>query len=53
MHIAIKSLIVQQVINALTVRNWLTGFYIIEYEQNGNFRAAYGEKKLTSAIRTN
>jgi len=46
LHNYFKSLVVQQVNNALTIRNWLTGFYIIEYEQNGNDRAAYGEKTL-------
>ena len=30
----------------LTIRNWLTGFYIVEYEQKGNDRAKYGEKLL-------
>ncbi|MCD7850223.1 MAG: PDDEXK nuclease domain-containing protein [Parabacteroides sp.] len=29
-----------------TVRNWLFGRYIIEYEQQGNDRAQYGEKLL-------
>lgn len=29
-----------------TVRNYLIGFYIVEYEQNGNDRAAYGERLL-------
>lgn len=44
----------QQVNTALTIRNWLIGLYIIEYEQNGNDRARYGaallktlSKKLT------
>lgn len=32
----------QQVNTALTIRNWLIGFYIVEYEQNGNDRATYG-----------
>lgn len=27
----------------LTTRNWLTGYYIVEYEQNGEDRTAYGE----------
>ena len=31
---------------ALTLRNWLIGYYIFEYEQNGQDRAAYGEKLL-------
>ena len=29
---------------ALTARNWLIGYYIVEFEQNGEDRAAYGEK---------
>ena len=28
----------------ITARNWLTGFYIVNYEQNGKDRAEYGEK---------
>lgn len=32
---------------ALTVRNWLIGLYIVKYEQNGNDRAVYGEKLLS------
>lgn len=31
---------------ALTTRNWLMGCYIVEYEQNGEDRASYGEKLL-------
>ena len=30
----------------VTTRAWLTGFYIVEYEQHGNDRAKYGEKLL-------
>jgi predicted nuclease of restriction endonuclease-like (RecB) superfamily len=30
----------------LTIRNWLIGFYIVEYEQNGEDRAKYGLKLL-------
>ena len=30
----------------LTIRNWLFGFYIVEFEQNGEDRAIYGEKHL-------
>ena len=26
----------------LTVRNWLIGYYIVEFEQNGEDRAQYG-----------
>ena len=30
----------------LTARNWLTGFYIVNYEQNGSDRAKYGDKTI-------
>lgn len=30
----------------LTIRNWLVGFYIVEFEQNGSDRAKYGERLL-------
>jgi len=30
----------------LTIRNWLIGYYIVEYEQKGEDRARYGEKLL-------
>ena len=32
---------------SLTVRNWLIGFYIVEFEQNGEERAAYGSQLLS------
>lgn len=31
---------------ALTARNWLIGYYIVEYEQNGKDRAQYGEQLI-------
>ncbi len=30
----------------LTMRNWLIGYYIVEFEQKGKERAQYGEKML-------
>jgi hypothetical protein len=30
----------------LTVRNWLVGYYVVEYEQNGEDRAKYGTSLL-------
>lgn len=30
----------------VTARNWLIGYYIVNYEQNGKDRAKYGEKTL-------
>ena len=32
----------------LTIRNWLIGYYIVEYEQQGEDRAQYGNKILRS-----
>ncbi len=32
--------------NELTLSNWRTGKYIVEYEQNGNIKAEYGKKLL-------
>jgi predicted nuclease of restriction endonuclease-like (RecB) superfamily len=34
----------KQVNVALTLRNWLVGLYIVEYEQHGADRAEYGQK---------
>lgn len=30
----------------LTLRNWVIGYYIVEYEQNGNDKAIYGDNLL-------
>lgn len=35
---------------SLTMRNWLFGFYIVEYEQKGEDRAIYGDKILTNLV---
>ena len=35
---------VQQVNTALSLRNWLVGYYLYEYEQQGKDRAAYGKR---------
>lgn len=40
----------------VTVKAWLTGYYIVEYEQNGSDRAKYGEKliiELAKRLKTN
>ncbi len=39
----------RQVNTALTIRNWIIGYYISEYEQSGKDRADYG-KQLFKAI---
>lgn len=30
----------------LTLRNFVIGYYIVEYEQNGSDRATYGQKVI-------
>ena len=39
----------KQINTALTLRNWIIGYYIVEYEQSGKDRAEYG-KQLFKAI---
>ena len=39
---------VQSVSKSLTIRNWIIGYYIVEYEQNGKDRAAYGDKLIVN-----
>nr|WP_218149255.1 DUF1016 N-terminal domain-containing protein [Chitinophaga sp. YR573] len=40
----------KQVNTALTVRNWVIGFHIVEYEQYGNDRAEYGQKLFKEIV---
>ena len=35
---------------SLTIRNWLIGFYIVEFEQKGEDRAAYGELLILKLV---
>ncbi|MFN8770584.1 MAG: DUF1016 N-terminal domain-containing protein [Neisseriaceae bacterium] len=35
---------------ALTLRNWLIGFYIKEYEQNGRDRTEYGANLIYKLV---
>jgi predicted nuclease of restriction endonuclease-like (RecB) superfamily len=45
-HEVLQRYAVKAVNIGLTVRNLLIGYYIVEYEQQGDDRAAYGEKLL-------
>lgn len=47
-HISLKNSAVKAVNTYLTIRNWLIGFYIFEYEQKGEDRARYGARLLQS-----
>lgn len=41
-HSELQASAANAVNKALTIRNWLIGYYIVEYEQNGDDRAEYG-----------
>jgi len=45
-HSALQQRAARSVDSALVVRNWLFGWYIVEFEQNGEDRAEYGKKLL-------
>ena len=45
-HRAAQSAAARSVNHLLTMQNWLIGAYIVEYEQNGEDRAVYGEQLL-------
>jgi len=45
-HNVLQTNTIKAINRNLTIRNWLIGFYIKEYEQNGEDRAKYGEKLL-------
>lgn len=45
-HTALQQSAVKAVNTHLTIRNWLIGWYIVTYEQNGEDRASYGKSLL-------
>ncbi|MCX8492191.1 MAG: DUF1016 N-terminal domain-containing protein [Cyclobacteriaceae bacterium] len=45
-HSTLQQSALKSVNKHLTIRNWLVGFYIVEFEQNGEDRAKYGNKLL-------
>ncbi len=45
-HYSLQQRAVSAVDQYLTIRNWLIGFYIVEFEQNGDDRAKYGDRLL-------
>jgi len=47
-HHSIQSETIKSVSTNLTLRNWVIGYYIVEYEQNGEDRATYGEKIIAT-----
>ena len=51
LHAQTQRAAAQQVNYWLTVRNWLIGWHIAEYEQGGSDRAEYGERLLPELAR--
>ncbi len=49
-HSALQTSAVNAVNRYATIRNWLIGRYLVEYEQCGNDRAQYGTKLLTKIV---
>ncbi|MDL2228368.1 DUF1016 N-terminal domain-containing protein [Odoribacter sp. OttesenSCG-928-L07] len=52
-HGALQGYAVKAINIGLTLRNWLIGCFIMEYEQRGEDRAAYGEyllEKISSSL---
>lgn len=45
-HESLQAHVAHAINLALTARNWLIGYYIVEFEQHGEDRAVYGEKLL-------
>lgn len=45
-HLQLQDSATKAINKILTIRNWLIGCYIIEYEQNGEDRAKYGDSLL-------
>ncbi len=45
-HYVAQSIASRAINRSLTLRNWLVGYYIVEFEQNGEDRAKYGEQLL-------
>ena len=47
-HLHFQHQAVKAVNVSLTMRNWLVGYYIVEFEQQGEDRAQYGAKLLAN-----
>ncbi len=47
-YTTMQSHAVRSISKSLTMRNWIIGYYIVEYEQNGKDRATYGDKLIVN-----
>jgi predicted nuclease of restriction endonuclease-like (RecB) superfamily len=43
-HVSLRKRAISSINQQLVIRNWLIGFYIVEFEQHGEDRAMYGTK---------
>ena len=50
-HQTLQAKSVQTVSRSFTLRNWIIGYYIVEYEQNGEDRAKYGAKIIENLVK--
>jgi predicted nuclease of restriction endonuclease-like (RecB) superfamily len=51
-HNTLQQSALKSVNKHLTIRNWLVGFYIVEFEQKGEDRAKYGENLLSELAKS-
>jgi len=49
-HYELHSRAARSVDAALVIRNWLFGWYIVEYEQKGEDRAEYGSRLIGQTV---
>ncbi len=47
-HDVLQTSVSKAINTGTTIRNWLFGYYIVEFEQNGEDRAKYGENLLSN-----
>jgi predicted nuclease of restriction endonuclease-like (RecB) superfamily len=45
-HVSLRKRAISSINQQLVIRNWLIGFYIVEFEQHGEERAKYGENLI-------
>ncbi len=46
-----QSQAIRSVSRSLTIRNWVIGYYIVEYEQSGQDRAKYGDALVANVAK--
>jgi len=49
-HQTIQEDVIKSVSTGLTLRNWIIGYYIVEYEQKGSDKAKYGDKIINNLV---